>query len=84
VVVPLFWDQYDNAQRVQELGLGRRLSPYTVEPDELAAAIDGLLGDVGLAARLRPIATRLAASPGTEKAASLIERLARERAPITS
>jgi len=84
VVVPLFWDQYDNAQRVQELGFGRRLPPYALEADELAAAIDGLLGDAALAAGLRGIATRLAASPGTERAANLIERLARERAPITT
>jgi MGT family glycosyltransferase len=84
VVVPLFWDQYDNAQRVEEMGLGRRLSPYSVEAAELSGAIDGLLGDARLAARLRPIAARLASRPGTGKAAGLIERLARERAPITS
>ena len=28
VVLPLFWDQYDNAQRVHELGFGRRLDTY--------------------------------------------------------
>ena len=30
VVLPLFWDQYDNAQRVDELGLGIRLATYDV------------------------------------------------------
>ena len=25
ITLPLFWDQYDNAQRVEELGFGRRL-----------------------------------------------------------
>ena len=30
VVLPLFWDQYDNAQRVDELGFGVRLDPYRV------------------------------------------------------
>ena len=28
IVLPLFWDQVDNAQRVDELGLGVRLSTY--------------------------------------------------------
>jgi UDP:flavonoid glycosyltransferase YjiC (YdhE family) len=28
IVLPLFWDQYDNAQRVHELGLGSRLDTY--------------------------------------------------------
>ena len=30
VVLPLFWDQYDNAQRVDELGFGIRLATYDV------------------------------------------------------
>ncbi len=29
VVLPLFWDQYDNAQRLDETGLGARLDTYT-------------------------------------------------------
>src|SRR4051812_38780936 len=28
VVLPLFWDQYDNAQRVAETGFGIRLDTY--------------------------------------------------------
>ena len=28
VLLPLFWDQYDNAQRMDELGFGRRLRTY--------------------------------------------------------
>ena len=28
IVLPLFWDQYDNAQRMHELGLGVRLETY--------------------------------------------------------
>ena len=28
IVHPLFWDQYDNAQRVDELGFGVRLRSY--------------------------------------------------------
>ena len=43
VVLPLFWDQYDNAQRVEEVGFGVRLPTYEFEDDELHGAIDRLL-----------------------------------------
>ncbi len=76
VVLPLFWDQYDNAQRVHELGYGVRLDTYGHEPDELRGAIDTLLGDQMLRERLRRVSARLQEVPGTEKAASLIEQVA--------
>ena len=75
VVLPLFWDQYDNAQRMDELGLGIRLAPYEVEGDELRGAIDRLLGDEALARRLAEISTRLQARPGTAVAADAIQAL---------
>ncbi|MFL5799454.1 MAG: glycosyltransferase [Actinomycetota bacterium] len=82
VVVPLFWDQYDNAQRVEELGLGRRLAPYEVEPGDLAAAISELLADRGLHDRLGRMGARIATRSGARTAAGLIERLARDRSPV--
>jgi MGT family glycosyltransferase len=75
VVLPLFWDQHDNAQRIQELGFGRRLDTYAHEPDELIEAIVSLLADPHLPDRLSGISQRLQAEPGTVKAAGLIESL---------
>jgi len=75
VVLPLFWDQHDNAQRMQELGLGRRLDTYGHEPAELIEAIETLLAERTLPGRLSGISARLQADPGTVKAASLIEGL---------
>ena len=80
VVLPLFWDQYDNAQRVDEAGFGVRLATYEFEERELLGTIDRLLADDALRRRLQEIARRLRASPGTTKAATLIERLIREQA----
>jgi len=77
VVLPVFWDQYDNAQRVEELGLGARLPTYAFEDEALPAAIDRLLADEPLRARLGTMAARLRANPGTVRAANLIEGLAR-------
>lgn len=77
VVLPLFWDQYDNAQRVDELGFGVRLPTYTFEADQLTGAIDSLLADTLLESRLAEISTRLQANPGTRRAANLIEQAAR-------
>jgi UDP:flavonoid glycosyltransferase YjiC (YdhE family) len=82
VVLPLFWDQYDNAQRVHETGFGMRLDTYAFEDDELLGAIDQLLADHGLRERMDAIGERLHATPGTVTAASLIERLARDGRPV--
>ncbi len=82
IVLPLFWDQYDNAQRVDELGLGVRLRTYEFEDEELTGAIERLLADRSLAARLDALARRLRGQPGTVRGADLIERLALTGAPI--
>src|SRR5947199_8639409 len=78
IVLPLFWDQYDNAQRVDELGFGVRLASYDFADDELTGAIDRLLADEALHGRLAGMAARRQAAPGTIRAADLIERLARD------
>jgi UDP:flavonoid glycosyltransferase YjiC (YdhE family) len=76
IVLPLFWDQHDNAQRVHETGFGIRLRTYAFEDEELLDAIERLLGDADLHGRMRAISTRTQASPGHVHAAELIEQLA--------
>ncbi len=83
VVLPLFWDQYDNAQRVHETGFGIRLATYDFADHELGEAIESLLSDQDVRRRLAAASERLAANPGTLKAADLIERLAATGAPVT-
>jgi MGT family glycosyltransferase len=75
IVLPLFWDQYDNAQRVEESGHGIRLATYEHEPAELTDSIDRLLADEEVGVRLASASRRLQASPGTTRAADLIEKL---------
>ncbi|HEU5206859.1 MAG TPA: nucleotide disphospho-sugar-binding domain-containing protein [Gaiellaceae bacterium] len=76
ITLPLFWDQYDNAQRIAETGFGIRLQTYEFEDGELLDAIDRLVADEALHARMSAVSTRVQATPGTVEAADLIERIA--------
>ena len=73
IVLPLFWDQYDNAQRVDETGFGVRLPTYAFARDDLAEAIDGLLGDVMLRTRMAGLGAEIRARDGVARAAAAIE-----------
>jgi MGT family glycosyltransferase len=84
VLLPIFWDQHDNAQRMDETGFGIRLPTYSFGDGDLPAAIDRLLSDSDLASRLDAISTRLQASPGNERAAELIQAVAGMVAPPVS
>jgi MGT family glycosyltransferase len=77
VVLPIFWDQHDNAQRLDETGFGIRLDTYRHSGDELTGAIERLLADEQLAARLAQTSERLQRARGTEVAADLIEQVIR-------
>ena len=76
VVLPLFWDQYDNAQRMHELGLGIRLDTYHFADNELHAALDRLLTDAALQRRLAAAAATIQGHDGLRTAAGLIEQAA--------
>jgi UDP:flavonoid glycosyltransferase YjiC (YdhE family) len=80
VVLPLFWDQHDNAQRMQELGLGIRLDTYQFTDTQMHSALDRLLTDAALRRRLATGAATIQAHGGLRKAARLIEQAARQRA----
>lgn len=73
VLLPLFWDQYDNAQRMHELGYGIRLATYEFTPAELNEAVDRLLADTGLRSRLEAIGERIRARDGLTRGADIIE-----------
>jgi MGT family glycosyltransferase len=73
ILLPLFWDQYDNAQRIHELGYGVRLSTYGFADAELTGALDRLLGDAELRAKLAAAGEEIRRRDGLRKAADLIE-----------
>jgi MGT family glycosyltransferase len=73
IVLPLFWDQYDNAQRVDETGFGVRLPTYDFGDDDLRGAIERLLGDADLRGRMARLGAEIRARDGVAKAAAAIE-----------
>ena len=75
IVLPLFWDQYDNAQRVHEKGFGVRLDTYGFTDDQMTSAVQRLLADSQLRSTMARNATEIQARSGTIRAADLIERV---------
>jgi MGT family glycosyltransferase len=76
IVLPLFWDQYDNAQRVHETGFGVRLDTYRFDDHEMHGALDRLTADGDLRDRLSREAKGIRARQGAGRAADLIEKVA--------
>src|SRR5262249_35187357 len=75
VMLPLFWDQYDNAQRVHELGYGVRLPTYAFADGDLTGAVDRLLADTALRERMAAIGAERRARDGLRRGAEIIERV---------
>ena len=77
IVLPLFWDQVDNAQRVDETGFGRRFAAYDFADGDFLRAIDALLSDSVLHDRMAAMSARIKGTSGTTRAADLVEEVAR-------
>lgn len=77
IALPLFWDQYDNAQRIDETGFGVRLDTYRFTDDQMHDTIEQLLGDAALRDRAAAAGTTIRARRGTHVAAALLEKVGR-------
>jgi MGT family glycosyltransferase len=80
--LPLFWDQYDNAQRLHETGFGARLPTYDWTEDELVRTVNRLLADDDLRARMRSSAASIQRGDGPTRGADLVERVVATREPV--
>jgi UDP:flavonoid glycosyltransferase YjiC (YdhE family) len=74
LVLPLAWDQPDNARRLQGLGVGIRLAPRQRTAGHLARALSHLRKP-GVRARCRAVADRVGEVDGLEVAAQWVEGL---------
>ena len=75
IVMPLFYDQWDNAQRIHEKGFGIRLDPRLCTEQELLESIEKLLNDKKLNDKLKNISNRIQSENRLSKLPKLIERL---------
>jgi MGT family glycosyltransferase len=79
VVLPLFWDQYDNAQRIDELGFGVRLPTYTFTDAQLRDALDRVLSHE-MRDRLSGVGQQIRSRDGLHAGAEVLETVARRAA----
>jgi UDP:flavonoid glycosyltransferase YjiC (YdhE family) len=75
LILPLAWDQPDNAHRVRTLGVGESLGPRRRTAPHLAHALARLMTP-HVQAQCQSVAARLDGCDGSEAAAELIERFA--------
>jgi len=73
VAVPQAADQFTIAGRVAELGIGRNLLPFQRRAKQLRAAVDALIGDAEVRARLHALREEFARAGGPTRAAQVIE-----------
>jgi UDP:flavonoid glycosyltransferase YjiC (YdhE family) len=75
LVVPSGFDQFDNAARIERLGVGRSLSRREVGGPRLEAEISALLGDERIRARCTEVRERLSGTDPLHEACAAIEGL---------
>lgn len=77
LIMPFVWDGHDNATRVQETGHGLHLHRAHWTEAELKAAIERLLTDHAMKAKLAATSRHMQSRHGPTKAAGLLDKLAK-------
>ena len=75
ICLPLFADQFDNAQRLQETGFGVRINPWKFTDEELIHAIYRLMYNEDLDRRLKFAAKRIRSSNRHQELVLKIEQI---------
>jgi len=78
IVLPIYGGQFDNAQRVQEMGYGLSLNAYHCEEEELLGAIETILADNNLIKRMNDAGIRIRSEQNENniRLAKLVESIA--------
>jgi MGT family glycosyltransferase len=81
VVLPSIWDQAALARRVEETGVGLRLSSRSCTPERLQWAVQRVLHEPSFRANAAAMGTALARRGGPTCAVHLIEELLQQKSP---
>ncbi|CAG2114132.1 unnamed protein product, partial [Medioppia subpectinata] len=79
LVMPLFFDQFDNSQRIVEKGFGLQLDPYKCSETDLLQSIDSLLNDQLLKQKLIKASQRIQNEQNILKLPKLLESIAQQK-----
>ncbi len=75
IILPIYWDQHDNAQRMHELGFGIRLNTYGFTEEELLRAVDKILTDTALRDRMAHSGEQIRQRNGLRSGVDAIEQV---------
>jgi len=75
LIVPFAFDQFNNALRVERLGLGAAVRREEAGAEALASTLRRLLDDPAMASRCRAMGARLREEDGAVVAADRLEQL---------
>ncbi len=78
VVRPMAYDQFDNADRVERLGVARTIPSRRFTTRRLAATLEEVLDSEAIARRCRDLAGRMSTLDGLAAAADALEELGRK------
>ena len=84
ILLPIFLDQQDNAQRMHEVNFGLRIDTYKFSDQELLAAVDTLLNDNELRDRMARLGEQIRQRDGLRRGVDIIERVGRAYADRTA
>ncbi len=74
LIMPMAFDQHDNARRLERLGVARSLSPRKFRGPAVARALGELIGSPSLATACRTASERLESEPSLGQACRWIEQ----------
>jgi MGT family glycosyltransferase len=75
IIMPFAHDQFDNAARVQRLGVGRSIPRRFGLARRFARSLESVLTDAAMARRAADLGDRIRAERGTERAAEVLEQI---------
>ena len=82
LMTPMRGDQFDNANRVQRLGVGEMLSAREATPEQIATLMQRQLDSPDVALRCEVLKRRIEAEDGLQLAADLVESATRARIDV--